>query len=30
MNNVSKTTWAAIAVLLAIVLIAFIATRGGQ
>lgn len=30
MNNVSKTTWMVIAVLLAIILITFIATRGGQ
>jgi uncharacterized integral membrane protein len=30
MNNVAKTTWTAIAILLAIILITFIATRGGQ
>lgn len=29
MNQVSKTTWIAIAILLAIVLLAFLATRGG-
>jgi hypothetical protein len=30
MNNVAKTTWVMVAILLAIVLIAFIAMRGGQ
>jgi hypothetical protein len=29
MNKVAKTTWIAVAVLLGIVLIAFLATRGG-
>ena len=30
MNKVSKVTWISIAILFAIVLITFLATRGGQ
>jgi hypothetical protein len=30
MNSVAKTTWIGVAILLAIILIAFMATRGGQ
>jgi hypothetical protein len=30
MNKVAKVTWMAVAMLLAIVLIAFLATRGGN
>jgi hypothetical protein len=30
MNTVAKTTWIAVAILLAIILIAFFLTRGGQ
>lgn len=30
MNPVAKTTWIAVAILLAIILIAFFLTRGGQ
>jgi hypothetical protein len=30
MNKVAKVTWVSVAVLLAIILIAFLATRGGQ
>ena len=30
MNKVAKVTWLSVAILLAIILIAFIATRGGN
>jgi len=30
MNKVAKVTWVSVAILLAIVLIAFLATRGGS
>jgi hypothetical protein len=30
MNKVAKTTWVAVVILLAIVVIAMLATRGGQ
>jgi hypothetical protein len=30
MNKVAKVTWIAVAVLLAIILVAFMATRGGN
>ena len=30
MNTVAKVTWLSVAILLLIILIAFIATRGGQ